>query len=503
MKEEDFRLFGDLVRAKSGIELPPIRRSEIERLIRKVLTETGLDDPRALHRRFSAAENNYEFEEFVGALTIGETYFFRNRPQITALQKTVFPQVIEQRRQLRSLRVWSAGCATGEEPYSIAILLERLLHDLDAWRVSILGTDVSRAALKKATAGIYGPWSFRNVDPEVKQRYFTEANGVFEIEARIRDRVTFGYLNLVEDPYPALATNTYSMDVILCRNVLIYFNDETRSRIVARFHDALVDGGWLIVGHAEPSRDLFSAYETHNFPGATLYRKSEIVSYLPRIVELGPPAPVVGQLPVEQVEAGPPSLKPPPQNQVGEPASTPQQIALELWAAGHSEEALKALARISDSDPSDARSPYLAAKLCADRRELESALLWVGVSLTRDPLLAPAHYMRALILEEEGDLEGALRSVRSCLYADATWPLGHFALGVLFQRMGRNQRAAKAFDYALRILVETDPDEVIADSDGVTAGQLRHLADAHRELMGGVPSEPSLDPRSSQEAASG
>lgn len=476
--QHEYGLFVDLVRNTSGIELPHARRNELERLIQQALNESELENVIDLYRHLAAPEGKRDLENFVGELTIGETHFFRNKPQIRTLEEHILPDLISRRRHERRLRIWSAGCASGEEPYSIAILLERLIEDLDNWHVSLLATDVNRKALKKAQAGVYGRWSFRDVDPKIENEYFERRGDRLEILPRVRDRVTLRYLNLVEDSFPSFLTNTSALDLILCRNVLIYFNEPTKRTVVSRFHDALTPGGWLVVGHAEPSQEAFADYETHNFPGAIIYRKTEPVWATsfpePRVPEPAPvPEPILPERSPAPVET--PAPLPP-----GEEPSL--EAALQMWSAGHFGEALHAAAALADADPSDARAPYLAAKFCADRRDFADAQLWVNVALTRDSLSAPAHHLRALILEEEGDLDGALKALRCSLYADATWPLAHYALGALFFRMGVAPRAAKAFDYVLRVLADRSEEEAIPDADGVTVGRLRHLAQAHLEL---------------------
>ena len=172
-----------------------------------------------------------QIEILASYLTIGETYFFREKQTFEILEERILADLIKTRRQNeRRLRIWSAGCCTGEEPYSIAMLLSKMLPDLKDWNISILATDINPRFLHKASEGVYSKWSFRDCPQGVKERYFRKAKeDRLEILPDIKKMVTFSYLNLVEDSYPSLSNCTNAMDVIFCRNVLMYFAPTDRS----------------------------------------------------------------------------------------------------------------------------------------------------------------------------------------------------------------------------------------------------------------------------------
>ena len=167
-----------------------------------------------------------EWRTLTGLLTTGETYFFRDKGQFALLRNWILPELIEHKKSIRSLRLWSAGCSTGEEAYSIAILLHELLPQRKDWNTLILGTDINDKAIEKAKAGIYGQWSFRMINPEIQRRYFQKRKDEWEIDARIREMVKFQVGNLKENPFPDYTSDMHDIDIILCRNVFIYFNDE-------------------------------------------------------------------------------------------------------------------------------------------------------------------------------------------------------------------------------------------------------------------------------------
>src|SRR5262249_44046280 len=191
-------------------------------------------DPEDLLLAVEADPDGPRSAALVAGLTVGETHFFRNEPQFAALESHVLPELIARHALDRRLRVWSAGCATGEEAYSLAILLIRLLPDIAAWDVSVLATDVNEDALSRAREGVYGRWSFRGVPDHLPAEFFQADGERLSVRADVRGLVRFERLNLVGDAYPSAATGTVELDLILCRNVLIYFGPEAMGAVVRR-----------------------------------------------------------------------------------------------------------------------------------------------------------------------------------------------------------------------------------------------------------------------------
>lgn len=358
-----------------------------------------------------------------------------------------------------------------------------------------MATDINRATLAKAARGAYGRWSFRGTPPEIQAGYFTRRPDGWEISSRLRAMVTFDYLNLVEDVYPSLLTNTTAMDLIMCRNVLIYFSEATSRAVVERLHQSLVEGGWLIVGHVEPSHALFAQFAVRSFADAVIYQKA-------------PPAPRPSKFPAPTPRR--PSPPPaaarspflPPSNPRPWPAPAPApsvtarrtpadvrapdsalQEAMALWQSGEVEAALARLEALAQAFPGDEQAPYLAAKIQASRLQLDSAEKWIALALERAPLSAPTHYLRGLIHQERGQAEQALMAYRRSTYADPGFALGHYALGVQCQRLGQSDRALKALDIVTRLLAGQPRDASVPEGDGLSVGRLIELAALQREFI--------------------
>jgi chemotaxis protein methyltransferase CheR len=247
-----------------------------------------------------------------------------------------------------------------------------------------------------------------------------------------------------------------------------------------------------VVGHAEPSLEIFRQFEVHNFPGTVVYQRRSLVAPAPARSLLIPraPEPVLAPRPVATPRRAPappaPAARPAsPRVSVAWPAAAteakdPCEEGARLLAAGRTDQAIAVLERAVGDDPNDAHAPFLLAKAHASRLALDEAERWVDTALARTSLMAPAHYLRGLVLQEKGELGGALEAHRRCIFADPDFVLGHFALADLFTRTGQPRRAAKALDNVLRLLAGRDGDEAVAEGDGLTVGRLRDLAGAQR-----------------------
>ena len=232
--------------------------------------------------RLLAHETNgrTEFDALIVELTIGETYFFRHREMFDAIRDIILPNVFERNRSRRRIRVWSAGCSIGAEAYSMSILIRESLGERASdWDVAIVGTDINRHYLAKAEQGEFDDSALCSLPDDVRQRYFEPHAGKWRILPTYRETVRFQYHNLVTSPTPSLMQNLAAFDIILCRNVMIYFSDPLNRRLVANFHDSLAPEGWLVVGHSEPQGDLFDSFRRLLADGAVLYQKPDATTH--------------------------------------------------------------------------------------------------------------------------------------------------------------------------------------------------------------------------------
>ena len=270
MSAEEFRLLRDLVYERSGIYIRDDLKFVMERRLWPRLEALALPDFSAYHRHLRLDPRGaFELDFAIEALATNETYFFREKPQLQAFSEEILPRLEEQNRASRRLRIWSAGCSTGEEPYTIAILVKESGR-FEGWDIQVLGTDISRKVLASARRAEYGPSSMRAMPEGYLARYFEPAGARQKLKEDVRSMVTFGHLNLVELEQGQLVSR---QDAIFCRNVLIYFDLAARRRALDLFYARLHEGGYLLLGHSESLINLTAAFELVHLKSDLVYRR--------------------------------------------------------------------------------------------------------------------------------------------------------------------------------------------------------------------------------------
>ena len=362
-------------------------------------------------------------------------------------------------------------------------MLFRSIPDLASWNITILATDINPRFLKKAAEAVYGSWSFREAPQSLKERYFHEKrSGSFELFPHIKAMVTFAYLNLAEDTYPSLLNNTNAMDVILCRNVLMYFAPDRLKQAARNLRLSLLERGWLLVSPTEASHVLDSEFETVHFPGATLYRNgkkakppvfaqaaereesfSQALDLFPLFtgerISLEESADVSSTSEVEGAEAG--TVRP-----------DLYAVAMELYRQGRYAEAADSVLPNLSANPKDFQAMALLARSYANLGRLAEALELSEKAVAFNKLDAGLHYLRAMILQELSFADATVESLKRALYLDQNSVLCYFALGNLARRRGQFKESAKYFDNALSLLNSYGRDEILPESEGITAGRL-------------------------------
>lgn len=263
-----------LITKHTGLE---IRERDKAALIEKIflrMKALKLDLPERYYQLLNSStpESHHEWQNLIIIITNIESYFFRDQEQFSLLRNSILPELIERKRNKKTIRICSAGCSSGEEPYSLAILLKELLPDLEQWNLMILGIDINRDALNKAKKGIYRPWSFRRVEIEIVQQYFRVTNDQYHLEPSIKNMVKFQALNLVKE-LSLPNSELRELDLILCRNVFIYFEPSAIATVLNKFYDALEPLGYLITGHAELYGQNLSQFKTKIFPESVVYQR--------------------------------------------------------------------------------------------------------------------------------------------------------------------------------------------------------------------------------------
>lgn len=448
----------EFVAEQTGLNFPQERWGDLERGIATAAPDFNFSDGEScVHWLLSAPLTRNTKEILATHLSVGETYFFREKQNLDILGEQILPPLLQARRQneQRRLRIWSAGCCTGEEAYTLAILLDRLIPDLKEWNITILATDFNPKFLRKAAQGIYSDWSFRNAPVWLRQRYFIKGkDGRFEILPHIRKMVTFSYLNFADDLYPSLSNNTGAMDVIFCRNVLMYFTAQRAKQVVGNFYRALVNGGWVIVSPTEASNRLLSAFAPVEFPGSVLYRKTLNAESQITKSKLG-----ISEHPFFQSSRGVETKYSSQLIVQTEPVHAPQVGSTPC----------------SQTQEPETATPLTMARNCANQGQLSEALEWCEKAITADKMNPSHHYLLATILQEQGQHDIAIQSLMRTLYLDPDFVLAHFSLGNLHQSQGRYREAQRYFGNVLALLRNHPSDETLVEADGLTAGRLAEI----------------------------
>lgn len=451
-----------------GLRYQPHQWSDLLRMLKPALKELGMRDMAECISWLSDGEiTNDAIRILAKHLTIGESYFFREIVVFSLLKEHVLPELLKQKssQDAKSIRIWSAGCSTGEEVYSLAILLDSFLGDKTDWTYSVLGTDINTIAIERAREGVYREWSFRDISDDLIRDYFTrEKDSRRKVIDRIRDNTDFHYLNLVESPaqYPA------GFDIVLCRNVLMYFTRPNVQKIVQGFRRSVVESGWLIPSLTETTLINNPGFEGVRFGEATLYRKQAHISH---ILSLRP----------KQNESDSEAL----QTARKKPRKT--RSLMSMLRSGEPQEDRADKRESSASTPKDRDRPSPEApSVDADRSQTpdgrESATQQTDTDLPLAAAAIPSHNPMldaAMQLADEGKLEQAMQKARAAVEGAKMDPNGRFIYATILREAGETSRAMKEFQRALYL----NPDFIPAH---FALGSLyRHLGQserAHRHL---------------------
>ena len=270
LEEEVFRLIRDFVRDYCGIYFDDDSRYLLEKRLSRRVRTLHFSNFREYYRYLLYHKNREEeLTSIIDIITVNETYFFREQNQLKTFSEEILPELKDINKDKKRLRVWSAGCSTGEEPYTIAILVLEKGY-FNNWNIEIFGSDINQRVLQAARSGIYRKNSFRATEPYFLRKYFRKEDNISRISDNVKQYVNFSHLNLL-DPFKVKLVGT--VDVIFCRNVLIYFDYPSRKKVIDMFYERLADGGYLLLGHAESLINISTAFSLRHFKYDMVYQK--------------------------------------------------------------------------------------------------------------------------------------------------------------------------------------------------------------------------------------
>ncbi|HEY2804469.1 MAG TPA: protein-glutamate O-methyltransferase CheR [Gemmatimonadales bacterium] len=447
----------EAIRRLTGLVFPESRRPALWRAIDNGMRRAATTNLEDYLERLPAQTDL--LDALAAEVTVGESYFFRDTAQLAHLADEILTPLTVHRPD-RPLRIWSAGCATGEEPYSLAIAMWQcgLLS-----RAHILGTDLSRAALAQARRARYRRWSLRGVAPEIIGRCFLESHDSFELRGDIQGAVDFRYLNLAEDTYPSLASGVWGMDVIICRNVLIYFDLDTVTRVVTHLLDSLGEDGWLVLGASDPLIADRVRCETEVTPAGLVYRRAGAKAATPITPTLPITAPKSASSATVSVAAhlAPLAPRPLPDAQAAADPSTPDAT----------------VARSAEMDA------IAAVRALAGAGRLDEAGHACAAALDTNRMSAELHYLHAVLLAEAGHGPEAVTAARRALYLDRGLIVAHIIIGIALARSGDWRGARASLERAELALALMAREAIVPAADGEPAGRLADMVRVEMALI--------------------
>lgn len=463
----------NLIREQFGIVIHTHQTSDLQKTILDACQEFNCDPLEYLKMLRQQKSRTLLLEHFISGITVGETYFFRDKHQIQLLKNTILPTLISKKRAEKklALRIWSAGCASGEEIYTIAILLHELLLDFDNWTLHLMGTDINIASLRKAINGSYSEWSMRTMSDDYKSKYFTYKDQRYYLLPSILKKVSFSYLNLNDKTFPSIINDTNAQDLILCRNVLIYFDNKTINALMKKLSACLQDNGYLLLGASDPIEIKDTNLHLHYKEG-TMFTRSAPEPNVARIKPLVLPQKIPAIVTTHTKK---------PHSESKPKVSSKAQIHL-LLLEGRWQEVLDFINHYKDSELSSSFLLNTKAIVYANLGKLDQAVKLCQESLELDPTDIHLQFTLAMTLLELNELKAAEVALRKTLFLDHQFVMGHYELGLLLLRNKQTDAGIKSLTNALNIAKRKDPLEAVIDTQGLYYGRLAEILEHELEI---------------------
>ena len=492
--EEMRQRFKSFVNSRTGLYFKDYDFKDLDGVIAERMSSCGFDAVLTYYAYLTSSEKkDDELRELLNRLTINHTYFFRNEPQFKVLKEKILPEIVERKsteKRAQSadkpiIRIWSAGCSTGEEPYTIAMIVKDVIPDTENWDIQILATDASTDVLEKARKGVYNVNSMRLVDKNYLNRYFTESPKAgnderYKLKDEIKKMVNLSFFNLMDDDYPRL------FDVIFCRNVTIYFDLETTVRVMNKMEQALDSDGYLFIGYSETLQFISDKFKMIDFEDAIFYKKSKAAEKVKRFVPPPMPVPVKIDKILEEISRA--QFEAEDKEKVKPKAHSPEfeELIIQAIKAAHAKSYQDAFSLIEEAHvlEKDALEPdYIAAEIYANQSRFDQAKENLYKALDKDAMFAPAHYLLGSIYVEEGNVEEGEKSYRKALYLEKEFPLAHFSLANMYKERGRIDEALREYRNTLNILSKSKPYDIIAYSGGFNSAALSSVCKNNIERL--------------------
>jgi chemotaxis protein methyltransferase CheR len=459
LSTDDFGLFQKLLIETCGLHFEEGRNQSLHLALWQRLQHRGYDSYQEYYNLLKFhPEGRLEIRELLDLITIGETYFFRNKAQFNVLMRFVLPEIIQRKvcSRDKSIRIWSAGCSRGDEPYSIAIAMMEVLPFYEEWSISILGTDINRNGLACAKEAIYGEKDIGHLPKEYLDKYFKIRGSTYHLNSDVRKLVQFEYHNLVKDPF--IHESMQNIDLVFCRNVTIYFDFQTTRRVIDNFYNCLAEEGHLFLGHTETLWQITNKFERIEFPQTFIYKKGlslvqedamkpfvavpEIkIEDLTSLKETGAQKSFF----LQELRSGP-QEKPEPFGQIETPCD---------------QTSLSSPHNIIAQDKNHILTCLTNATILANEAKYKEAADILAKIIEVDNLSVEAYYLLGVLSYKSGDLKEAETQFRKVIYVTPDSVLAYFNLGNIYLYQRKFSEAAREFKNAIRLSEIKPKDEQV------------------------------------------
>lgn len=499
LSTQELNLFNKLLIEESGISFDKHGSQSLQFAIHERIQKRGHDSYQEFYNFLKFHPEGWlEIKELLDLVTIGETYFFRNSHQFDVLMRSVLPEIIQRKMysQDKSIRVWSAGCSTGDEPYSVAMAILELLPSYKSWNISILGTDINRNALNRAKEAVYKERTVSYLPEGYLDKYFRKIGANYILNDNVKKLVEFECHNLAKVSF--VLEKMQNLDIIFCRNVFIYFDSQAIRKVIEKFYECLNKDGYLFIGHAETLWEISNKFEVVMFPQTFIYKKAlhpvkeeliqpfigvpeiKLEKFIPHaLAEEVKENPEVSVEPVEVIAK---SLEAKP-SEIKEELKSLYEQAVRFFNEKEYQKSLSLFDKIIARDKNHIRAYFVKATILANQGKYKEAIDELKKITEVDNLYTEAYYLLGVLFYKTEDFKGAEAQFKKVIYIDPGIVLAYFNLGNIYLYQKKLKDAIREFNNVIKLLKEKPKEEEIRFCEGLDVDFLLRACEKNIERI--------------------